>query len=283
VPLFDRSQVAQHNDDAHGHWLILDGFVYDVSELMRIHPGGPRILQLYAGRDATAGFRRVHHEGAQVDMLLARARLGALRELACLVDPEHASHSAAAHALLGALSLVVEMQNALRADHAFQLLPLHTTAALTASLPRSRYELQRGIETHIRFQREYLDVLARFTLGSLASAICIDESDRDSRGRLERSLGSEPCAATRAGALALLEGIEAFTDNELSVRVACFEVLDGWLLRSWKRELSRALQALEVSHAATLQLCALQRVSGLCGRLLDGIDEYFRSACSVGR
>jgi hypothetical protein len=281
LTLYDRSQVAQHNDDAHGHWLIIDACVYDVSELMRTHPGGARILQLYAGRDATHGFRRVHRDSDALSLPLARARIGALRELECSTHPDHAAHCAAARSLYSALALIVEMQNALRVDHAFQLLPLHSATEMPAAPRRSRYELQRGLETHARFHREYLDVLLGRSLIALASTILLPEAERAWREQVEYLQRSAAYTNTRAGVLTLLDSFESCTDQQLSVTVACSEVLDSWLLRMWKRELSRAVRALERPHAAGLQLGDAPNLYGVCDRLFEHLNEYFRQAHSV--
>ena len=279
-PLFDRSQVARHNDDAHGHWLIIDDLVYDVTELMRTHPGGARILQLYAGRDATHGFRRVGHEHGHVAQLLARARIGAVRELACDTQPDHAEHRAAARELGRALALVVEMQNALRVEHTFRLRPLPGACEGCAPARRSRYELQRGLETHARFHREYLDVLVDVSLPRLASTVLAPEAQCAWRARLEQLQRSAQYTGARAGALSVLDRLEGSTDQALSVTVACGEVLDAWLLRVWKRELSRALRAFECPHAPGQKPSDAESVHGLCDRLCEHLCEYFRRARS---
>lgn len=41
-------------------WMAIDGYVYDVSRFVPYHPGGPKILEMYAGRDATVPFSRNH-------------------------------------------------------------------------------------------------------------------------------------------------------------------------------------------------------------------------------
>lgn len=41
-------------------WMAIDGLVYDVSRFVPYHPGGTKILEMYAGRDATAPFSRNH-------------------------------------------------------------------------------------------------------------------------------------------------------------------------------------------------------------------------------
>jgi cytochrome b involved in lipid metabolism len=276
LPEYDRSQVAQRNDDAHGYWLIIDALVYDVSEFMPAHPGGERILQLYAGRDATHGFHRVHRDRRHVAGLLERCRIGALRKPVCFAQPEHAAHHAALRQYDATLQLLVEMQNALRVDHAFQLEVHESSVTQPTSARRSRYELQRGLETHIRFHREYLDVLIGESFRRLA--LLTPELQAGLCLRVETLQCSPEGSAARASALELLEHVERFADDQLAVSVACFEVLDSWLLRAWKRELSRALRVLERPHAATLPAGDSQLVYGVCDRLLSHLNEYFRSA-----
>ena len=49
---FTREEVRKHNnkDDI---WLIINEKVYDVTEFQKKHPGGSRILRIYAGEDAS--------------------------------------------------------------------------------------------------------------------------------------------------------------------------------------------------------------------------------------
>jgi cytochrome b involved in lipid metabolism len=279
LPQFDRSQVAQHNDDARGYWLIINELVYDVTDFMRTHPGGDRILQLYAGRDATHGFERVHKDRAQVALHLRCCCIGVVRRVDCAADPEHAAHHAAFRAFDSALQLVVEMQNALSADHSFQLEPLDGALARPGSPRSSRYELQRGVEAHARFHREYLDVLIGQTLAQLGvSTLSAPEIEFGLRPQLESLQCSPEYVAARAWALELFEQLERFTDHELAVTVACFEVLDSWLLRAWKRELSRGLRVFERAHTAAMPRSESRRVYNVCERLLEHLGTYFRSA-----
>jgi len=272
VTLFDLTEVAEHNDDAHGYWLILDKTVYDVSELMRVHPGGPRILQLYAGRDATAGFRRIHHASETLSALLARARLGRVRELAC-------DDRLAARALAEALSLIVEMQNALRADHAFRLQPLRP-----GPLPRrSRYELQRGIETHARFQREYLDVLLAVSLRALAAATLSPDAQDALHTRLDQLQSSQPWAAARAHPYALLHRFEGIADAELEACVASCEMLDSWLVAEWKRAVSGALRECERPRPAPRRPGETPAVGGVTACLLYAVQEYIQRVGTLDR
>lgn len=171
----DASEVALHNDDAHGHWLVIEQRVYDLSEYVHRHPGGRRVLLGYSGMDATDGYRRVHAGRTEVDATRDMHLLGALRTLelagptASVTTPKGmrtVSLAALHRAWVSALWLVVEMQNALRNDHSIQ------TASTTRGEsiePRSPYRVQRGIETHERFVASYLDVLAYETVPNLST------------------------------------------------------------------------------------------------------------------
>jgi cytochrome b involved in lipid metabolism len=274
VPQFDRSRVAQHNDDAQGYWLIIGELVYDVTDFLRAHPGGDRILQLYAGRDATRGFEQVHKDRRDVARMLERYRIGAITRIDCSVDRAHAPHHRAWRALDSALQLVVEMQNALSADHSFQLAPLDGVGTQRSPPRRSRYELQRGLETHARFHHHYLDVLIGETWVELAASMLPGhavETELHARRSVQ-------CIEARTSALALLEHVEQFAERDLAVTVACFEVLDGWLLRTWKHELSRALRVFERAHSPAMPIDECRRVYSLCDRLLEQLGQYLESA-----
>ncbi|KAK5092388.1 hypothetical protein LTR16_007731, partial [Cryomyces antarcticus] len=43
-------QVAEHNS-RESCWVIIHGCAYDVTEFMPEHPGGPKIILKYAGKD----------------------------------------------------------------------------------------------------------------------------------------------------------------------------------------------------------------------------------------
>lgn len=58
---FTWEEVAQHSEPEKESWLVIDRKVYNISEFRRRHPGGHRVLNHYAGQDATvsAGIGRV--------------------------------------------------------------------------------------------------------------------------------------------------------------------------------------------------------------------------------
>ncbi|KAK3701686.1 hypothetical protein LTR37_015339 [Vermiconidia calcicola] len=55
------SEVASHNKPA-SLWIIVDDDVYDISKFQDEHPGGKKILQRVAGKDASKHFWKYHNE-----------------------------------------------------------------------------------------------------------------------------------------------------------------------------------------------------------------------------
>ena len=52
-------QVAEHGSHE-SCWVIIHGRAYDVTEFLPEHPGGPKIILKYAGKDATEEFDPIH-------------------------------------------------------------------------------------------------------------------------------------------------------------------------------------------------------------------------------
>jgi cytochrome b involved in lipid metabolism len=57
--VFSSQEVSQHKTVENGMWVIIDGGVYDVTQFINEHPGGPKILKRSAGKDATKSFWKV--------------------------------------------------------------------------------------------------------------------------------------------------------------------------------------------------------------------------------
>ncbi|WVQ83117.1 hypothetical protein IAT38_005255 [Cryptococcus sp. DSM 104549] len=72
--LISFEEVQKHNraDDC---WVIINGNVYDVTEFLENHPGGPEIIIANAGKDATKIFTPLHPPDA-LEMLEDEQRLG---------------------------------------------------------------------------------------------------------------------------------------------------------------------------------------------------------------
>ncbi|KAH8172716.1 FMN-dependent dehydrogenase domain-containing protein [Sarocladium implicatum] len=52
-------EVAEHSS-AESCWVIVHGKAYDVTEFLPEHPGGPKIILKYAGKDATEEYEPIH-------------------------------------------------------------------------------------------------------------------------------------------------------------------------------------------------------------------------------
>jgi cytochrome b involved in lipid metabolism len=238
---YDLSEIARHNRADPGYWLILDGRVYDVTRFCARHPGGAHVLRTYAGLDASTGFARAHPSRAAhgahgeidahgvhgaidahgaIDVLRAGLRIGVVRRLA-LGAAESEVHEAFARALW----LAVEMQNVFESDQGFRL------ESDAPQVVRSRYELQRSLDTHLRFAHECLSVL------------------------LDRTLPELWCAARGDAALwrRLLEPLRG-SDAARRVTREAFEQLEAWL-----REPSRSAQLERLAAADRRCLDKLKR------------------------
>ena len=164
-PTYPLSELVLHNDDEHGYWISIDDTIYDVSGFLRRHPGGPMVLQGYAGRDATQAYHRLHSTSTAAAVALRRCRIGTLTPgptatgstvtglttSTATCDPRSAARLFGTWANL--LSLVVEMQNALRQDYG-----LHRGVGQSRQPedPRSPYLLERRVDTFERFITSYV-------------------------------------------------------------------------------------------------------------------------------
>jgi transcriptional regulator len=63
LPVFSAADVAAHasEDDA---WVVIDGYVYDVTKWLQGHPGGPEVLVAVAGKDGTERYLSARHSPA---------------------------------------------------------------------------------------------------------------------------------------------------------------------------------------------------------------------------
>lgn len=51
-------EISQHGPDSEQPWIVVKGFVYDISTYLDYHPGGKSILKELAGTDATEAFSK---------------------------------------------------------------------------------------------------------------------------------------------------------------------------------------------------------------------------------
>jgi sulfite reductase (NADPH) flavoprotein alpha-component len=166
---YNASEVVCHNSEQDGYWMIISGRVYDLSEFGHLHPGGIKIIQSYAGMDATDAYQKVLHDAnPEVDAMLGMYEIGAVRRLnfgtawSVAITAKGLTYVTlkdAYRAWISLLYTVVEMENALQNDYHIRLEPVtyDETSSGTSSSP---YKLQLLLQTHQRFMQEYLAKLS---------------------------------------------------------------------------------------------------------------------------
>ncbi|KAG0153165.1 hypothetical protein PDIDSM_5015 [Penicillium digitatum] len=74
--IFSKEDVASHSK-GDSPWIIIDEDVYDVSKFQDEHPGGKKILQRVAGKDASKQFWKYHNDGV-LKRYKAQLQIGSL-------------------------------------------------------------------------------------------------------------------------------------------------------------------------------------------------------------
>ncbi|KAH9839746.1 cytochrome b5-like heme/steroid binding domain-containing protein [Rhodofomes roseus] len=69
--------VAAHNTKG-SVWVIIEKKVYDVTDFVPEHPGGPRMIMNFAGRDATTAFKTFHSTDVLAATLPRHKHLGCI-------------------------------------------------------------------------------------------------------------------------------------------------------------------------------------------------------------
>jgi len=77
LDVYDMIDVRKHDSESDA-WLVIDGFVHDITAFLYDHPGGKDILMDHLGKDATKIFtcEKVHVHGAVAYKMLAKYRIG---------------------------------------------------------------------------------------------------------------------------------------------------------------------------------------------------------------
>jgi sulfite reductase (NADPH) flavoprotein alpha-component len=154
VPLYDLSEIALHNNEDEGYWLIINDAVYDVTPFRNQHPGGFKILRSYSGMDATVAYHKVgHHADQEIQAMLASYRIGIVRgfanfQAATPIDNFYRSW-------VSYLFLIVEIENALSNDFSIQR-EIVTQDEVQNGISVSPVKLMMYIKTHQRFLLEFL-------------------------------------------------------------------------------------------------------------------------------
>jgi len=154
IPSYNVSEIALHNNEDQGYWLIIDDAVYDVTPFRNQHPGGFKILRSYAGMDATIAYHKVgHHADQEIQAMLTHYRIGLVKpfshqQISALIDNCYCSW-------IKYLFLIVEIQNALSNDFSIQG-EIATQDEVKNGICVSPVKLMMYIKTHQRFVLEFL-------------------------------------------------------------------------------------------------------------------------------
>jgi sulfite reductase alpha subunit-like flavoprotein len=297
LPELDVSQIARHNDEQRGYWSAIDGRVFDLTEFVRLHPGGLRVLTGYAGMDASDAYARAHEGKTEIDAMREMYAVGTVRRLALEgvsgvvqgpTGPQIVSLAAAHRAWVALLYLVVEMQNALRNDQSLQN---GETTRDEPVLPRSIYRLQKAVETHERFLRSYLDGLASESLPNLWSITQgLFAPDREVTW-MHDAIGVVHASHAARFSEALVTELYAFVQQTIGdagsgeadvprLSRAC-EILaaeDLRLLGQIKDTLLAGVATFE-ELGRTTQALGSDRLVGACETLPDALEAYFARVC----
>lgn len=279
------SEVAQRNSPKTGYWLIIDHVVYDLTEFAELHPGGRRIVHAYAGIDAEHGYARAHAHQPDVDAMREMYRIGRIRPLsfesftARVMGPNGAARiscRAAYQAWVRALHLVVEMQNAHRADLGLQD---SVTSPLEAQHEAGPYKQSRAAETHQRFMKNSLKPLRGETLPALWAvtrgvfAPSHGESWMQDRLRhISRDQRSKYVSAISAE----LEDVLRYQDRQeqLVGALAAARDEDTRLLEELKNTLIHGVQVFETFETETRHKGS-DALIATCRRAVVAVQEYY--------
>ncbi|MFN8383527.1 MAG: FHA domain-containing protein [Anaerolineales bacterium] len=184
---YDASEVALHNDDEHGYWMIIDGRVYDVTEFAQLHPGGAKIIREYTGMDATQPYQKILHSvNPEVDSMLGMYEIGKIRRLhfgmnwGVYVSSEGLKSVTLADVYriwIRYLYFVVELENSLHNEFTIQD---QATTVNENPTERSPYKTQLIIQVYKRFMNEYINSLTGEPLELLwavTSGLCSANED----------------------------------------------------------------------------------------------------------
>uniref|UniRef100_A0A915NIY5 Cytochrome b5 heme-binding domain-containing protein n=1 Tax=Meloidogyne floridensis TaxID=298350 RepID=A0A915NIY5_9BILA len=77
LPIFTREDVSAN---VNRNWIIVGSLVFDLTDFLKIHPGGDEILLEFIGMDATSVFEDVHPNNVRASIVLLKYVIGRLKE-----------------------------------------------------------------------------------------------------------------------------------------------------------------------------------------------------------
>lgn len=152
LPGFTYSDVARHNniDDL---WWVYKDHVYNVTDYLKLHPGGTKIMFDKGGRDATEDFQVAHGpHNLRIESAMIPYRIGNLQHPVIETHAEKKAYQKA----LDFLSKIVEIRNVFHLD--VNIFPGQHEASGIAHSPSMRFK------THEKFITSTVPMLERATI-----------------------------------------------------------------------------------------------------------------------
>jgi sulfite reductase (NADPH) flavoprotein alpha-component len=286
-PRFEVSDLVRHNSSDAGYWMAIGGVMFDVSDFLHLHIGGPHIIRNHVGLDATAAYRKVlHHAHAEIDAQLAMYQIGHLRRLQFgarwgAVLTEDGLHALPLEELFRAwvrfVYLLVGMENALSADYGFT-----TSVATLGEDPRelTPFKAQYVLEAHRRFLVSYLDGLVHEdlrTLWQLTVGFCDPHLDiRSFDTDLAAILARSDVGLVRNSVAAIKEQLLAGDDfGQVTALCRLYAHVDVQLLRDLKTAVLEGIRAFEI-HGADVVEQAGATLLNAASETLAAVSAYYQ-------
>ncbi len=238
---YDASEVALHNDEENGYWMIIDGRVYDLTEFAHLHPGGLKIIREYTGMDATHAYQMVlHHANPEINSMLGMYEIGVVRRLnfgmawGVLIGPNGLESMTLANAYriwVRYLYFVIELENSLHNEFTVQE---QSTTRHEAPDALSPYKAQLMLQIFKRFTKEYIGSVMGEPLHSVwavTSGLCAPNEDvrwsADAVKHVEQTEKAHRVEQLHAELATMLETVVLQADDVLLQRMGrYFEMLE---------------------------------------------------------
>ncbi|KAK3312666.1 cytochrome b5-like Heme/Steroid binding domain-containing protein [Apodospora peruviana] len=146
--VISRAELAQHNTPD-SLWIAVHNKVYDITPVIKFHPGGEKLLTYRAGRQAGDVFNLVHGDSHEVSAMLAEMETGTLAP---------AATDTAVAVWEERLDRIVEIQNDLTNNSRFEQVPTGAAEQLPYAPPVD--VIRRSFHT---FFASWMDFLAELT------------------------------------------------------------------------------------------------------------------------
>jgi len=297
---YDASEVALHNDEENGYWMIVSGRVYDLTEFAHLHPGGLKILHEYTGMDATDAYQKIlHHVNPEVDSMLGMYEIGAIRRLelgmewGVAVGPNGLQVITLADAFrvwMRFLYFVVELENSLRND--FSILQEPTTRDEEPT-SRSPFKTQLVLQSYTRFAQQYVADVTGESLESLwavTSGLCAQNEDvrwiQEEVATIRQSEAAQTVERLPDRLAGMLEAIvqrSADPDDPAVKQLAAYcdflEVEDKQFMSEMKLALRAGIQVFEELERDTIHQGS-DRLLNACRAIPGVLESYYARVIS---